>query len=98
MDVEISGTVGNVTYQWIKDGLHLPGETLNVYYLESVTQTDEGWYSVRVEDESKGVWETDPVLVLVFPADSLPAVGLGALALLTVGMAVRGLLALRRRR
>ena len=80
LSVGVAKTAGDVSYQWKKDGVYLHGETLDTYTVDAVTFDDEGWYSCRVTDESKGVLETEPVFVEVFPAGSLPAAHAWALA------------------
>jgi len=96
--VQVSGAVGEVHYQWIKDAVALPGETFDSYELDAVTTADDGWYCCRAWDESKGVHTTDPVRVRVYSEADMPtatAVGLGLAAL---AVAAGAWFRLRRRR
>ena len=95
--VDVAGAVGDVTFQWIKDGAPIPDETSSLYYVDALTPIDEGWYSCRVTDESKGVAETDPVYVRVYAEGSLPAAALAGLAALCGLIGLAGVVAARRR-
>lgn len=81
LQVSVTGAVAPVHYQWIKDNSDLFGETDDTFAIDNLTLDDEGWYSCRVEDASKGTRETPPANVQVFPADSLPAPGIAGLLL-----------------
>lgn len=93
--VEAGNTQGAVTFQWAKDGADLPGETHYVYEVESLAESDEGWYACRVTDEGKGMYETPPVFVdvVVIP---VPASGYAALGLLFAACLLAGLAAVLR--
>jgi len=93
--VGVTGAAGQVAYQWKKDGLDLPGEASGTYEVSSVSLADTGRYSCRVEDESKGIRETELVLVQVF-ADRLPAVALAGLAITAAACIAAASRALRR--
>jgi hypothetical protein len=96
--VLVDGTLGQVTYQWVKDGIDLSGETSNTFDIEALTPDDEGWYSCRVTDEAKGTYETAPVLVRVFPEGALPATGLTGLCLVAVACGLAAVRAVSRKR
>ena len=98
LTVSVAGTVGEVEYQWIKDGFDLPGEAYDTYEVDSLTLGDRGWYSVRVTDESKGVFATEPVLVNVLAAGTLPATGLLALSVLAAAVTFAGLVTASRKK
>jgi hypothetical protein len=74
LEVGVTGALGDVTYQWVKDGEALEGETSSVLTVPSLQLTDEGYYwcGVTDESESKTVHESPHTLVSVFPAGSLP--------------------------
>jgi hypothetical protein len=72
LTVMFPGAIGETSYAWYKDGAPLTGETDAILQVESLTLDDSGWYSCRVSDEGKGLYETDPVLISVFPQGSLP--------------------------
>jgi len=92
LSVTVACPVGEVAYQWIKDGEDLPGEVLGTYEVESLTLEHQGWYSCRVTDEGKTVYETPAVLVTVTEIP-LPAAGIAGLLL---GVAVACIIAARR--
>jgi len=50
MDVEVEGD-GNLTFQWFKNGMPLPGETNNAIYFHGIYPADEGVYHVRVTNQ-----------------------------------------------
>jgi hypothetical protein len=74
LEVGVTGALGDVTYQWVKDGEALEGETSSVLTVPSLQLTDEGYYwcVVTDESESKTAHESPHTLVSVFPAGSLP--------------------------
>lgn len=62
LSVSASGT--GLTFQWIKDGQELPGQTGSSLVLDPVALTDSGSYQVRVSN-SAGAVTTTAVQVLV---------------------------------
>ena len=81
------GGVSGVSYQWIKNGTALAGETFDSFTVYPVGVNDAGSYCCRVRDQSKGVRTTTPVEIRVYPKSALPAatipvLTLGALSLL----------------
>ncbi len=90
--VVCGGTMGGVTYQWIRDGDDISGETNAQLDIASLTEADQGWYTCRVTDESKGVFTFVPIFIEVFPEGSLPVAslaGLGIAVLAFLGVGVR---------
>jgi len=83
LTVGVSGTVGAVTYQWVKDDVgdidevEHPSAVTSVFTIDSLVKDDSGGYACRVTDESKADYLTPEVHVEVF--DMLPAAGLAAL-------------------
>jgi hypothetical protein len=67
-----TGTLGPVTYQWLRDSYYMPGATDAAYNIPSLTPDDAGWYTCVVTDNN-GLHVPDPVHIDVFPAGSLPA-------------------------
>lgn len=62
MEVQAEGS--NLTYQWRKDGVDLPGETASTLNLISVIAEDEGLYTCFVES-SCGDSESDAAAVVI---------------------------------
>jgi hypothetical protein len=89
--------VGNVTYQWRKNGSNIPGATQQCYVIESATESDSGTYDCVVTDESKGIFVVSPLVILVLPANSMPVGGVIALAGLAAACSLGGAMALRKR-
>lgn len=54
--------VGNVTYQWRKNGLNIPGATQSTYIFSAFGISDTGSYSVQISDNC-GQFTTTPVYV-----------------------------------
>ena len=46
--------IGSLSYQWIKNGAAIPGETQNCLTFDPVGLEDAGSYSVRVDDDQGG--------------------------------------------
>ena len=91
------GAVGDVACQWIKDGDALAGEANATYHVAAVTPADTGYYQCRVEDESKAVFLTAPVRVLVLPEGSLPVSGMVGLCIVAVACILAGAFVILRR-
>jgi hypothetical protein len=83
--VGVAGGVGEIAYQWVRDGRELQGETTDSFTVAALSSVDTGWYSCRVTDQSKGLYETSPALVTVYAAGSLP--GTDNLGLLVIAAA-----------
>jgi len=100
LEIEIlfSNPVGEVTYQWMRDGVDLPDETGSVYVVDSLAFGDSGSYSARVADEGKALYIAGPVAVTVYAAGSLPAAGVAGVCVAALACATGGAFALRRKR
>jgi hypothetical protein len=61
--VVASGT-GNLSYQWFKGGVEVPGATAATLSLNSVSEADTGVYTVRVTDDAPVSAGQQPVSVL----------------------------------
>jgi hypothetical protein len=98
LTVGVQGAAGDVTYQWVKDGEYLEGQTSSTFSIPSLDLDDRGYYSCIVEDDNKTPRETPPAYISVFPAGSLPAsrTFLGLVAATAIGCI--GVLALLRRK
>lgn len=57
------------TWQWTKNGAHLPGATNAYYAMTSVTTNDAGQYHVKVTNSGGSVDSTTNQLIVLGPAD-----------------------------
>jgi len=64
LNLSVTSTGSNLTYQWKKDGIDIIGENANVLIINPVTTADGGSYTCEVTG-SCGVLESDPALVEV---------------------------------
>lgn len=63
----------NLTYQWLRDGVPIPGATDPDYILQSVTlDDDEAEISVRISDPILGVIWSEQAVVRVSPSGTTP--------------------------
>ncbi len=62
------------TFQWLKDGVEMPGQTFNALFLPPVKLTDEGVYSAHVTNAFGG-FDTKPVKLRVSIAPFGPVKG-----------------------
>lgn len=53
---------GNVTYQWLKDNVILPGETSESLVLKNISLDDSGSYRCRVTGECRDIYSDDALL------------------------------------
>lgn len=60
--------LGNLTYQWLKDGDPLPGQTTSTFSIASVNSGHTGVYSVRITDDAAVASGLEPVSILSDPA------------------------------
>lgn len=81
------------TFQWLKDGVPITGETGQTLVLTMTTEADSGYYSVLVDGE-----EAPGVHIVVYEAGSLPAAGAFALALAAFALGGLGVARSRLRR
>jgi hypothetical protein len=98
LSVDVEGTSGDVSYQWIKDGQDLPGETDYELTRDSLAVADSGWYCCRVNDEAKSTALSKSVHIEVFAAGSLPALSHVGLVATFALCCAGGFLAIRRSR
>lgn len=92
--------VGTASYAWKKYGGSFardPGNT-HTLVMNSVTEDDTGSYAVEITDGSKGTFQTDPFMLHVFAAGSLPTAGVWGLGLLAGACAAGGAYVLAKRR
>ena len=95
--VEVRGAIGDVTYQWYKDGDSLLDSTDATFSIASLTLDDSGSYHCEATDDSKATIATPPALVVVFVAGSLPTVGVVGLGLVAAACIFAGAMMLGRR-
>lgn len=98
LSVGVTGTVGDVEYQWIRDGIDLDGETADEFVIDALALADAGSYGCRVTDEAKLSHETPRVDIQVFAAGDLPAVSAAGIAVIGAGVIAGGLFNFARRR
>jgi hypothetical protein len=65
LSVDVSATIGTVTYQWYKNDSMLTGETMATFQKVGIDGSDAGSYTCRVSDESLVYRDTPPALVSV---------------------------------
>jgi hypothetical protein len=82
--VGIADTVGNVRYQWGKDGENITGATNAIYAIDSAETDDAGSYVCLVRDETTIEHQTPAARIIIVPAGSLPVVGVGGITILMV--------------
>ncbi len=88
-------------YQWFKDGNPLAPETASSLIIPVLALTDAGSYVCRIHTVAKApgdVIDSNPVVVNVVPAGSLPIAGGLGLALLAGACALGGVGSIRRRK
>jgi hypothetical protein len=56
----------DLDFQWLKDGVALPGETNSFLAISAATESDEGSYVLRISNEFGSV-TTEPAIVTVVP-------------------------------
>jgi len=96
LEVEVSGAVGEVSYQWVKDGTPLPGQTNNTYTMSPIAHEDEGWYTCLANDASKKQIQTTPAFIDVVDPEDIPSTGTIGLSLLILMLATTGSLLYRK--
>lgn len=74
------------TYQWRKDGVDIPGATMDTFSIPTLALTDSASYTCVVTDAATGSHETPPARLDVFAANTLP--GPGPIALVTASLAI----------
>lgn len=105
LDVQVSGGLGNISYQWYKDVAKalevIPGANANSLLLEELAEEDEGLYQVNVNDEGSTVSGTSDEVISSTTLEvsaGVPAAGGFGLAALAALTALGGAMAIRRRR
>jgi PKD repeat protein len=95
LPVTVHDATPPVTYLWLKNGevFDRPGtdETADTLIMTGLTAGDSGSYTCRVTDSSpdKAITYTDPFVVIVYAAGTLPVAGVVGLVLLA-GAAILG--------
>ncbi|HNY87079.1 MAG TPA: immunoglobulin domain-containing protein [Candidatus Hydrogenedentes bacterium] len=87
------------TYQWFKGGSPIADATASSLAFSPVAMSDSGSYSCEVNIPDKAtVFLTDPAVLTILPAGSLPVAGGMGLALLAGACALAGAVGIRRRK
>lgn len=89
LSVVITGTIGAVDYAWFKDGSLTPladggalsGTGTANLSISPAMESDSGSYVLQYTDESKAEFSTDPILLNVVAAGTLPFGGVALLVL-----------------
>ncbi len=105
LQVEVSGGLGDVTYQWSKDVAKalevIPGANADSLTLSEVSEADSGIYQVNVADEGSTISATSDEIISSTTLEvsaGVPVAGGFGLAALAALTALGGALAIRRRR
>lgn len=53
--LSVTASGGTLTYQWMRDGIDIPGATSDSLSIASASHSDEGFYSVRVSNSVGGI-------------------------------------------
>lgn len=101
LQVQVSGAVGTVTYQWTKDGADInttdyPSAATSNFQIPSLVEDDSGWYACVVTDTSKTDYTSESAHVEVF--SSMPAASVLTLGGIGAALSAFGLWQLRRRK
>lgn len=89
---DVSGAVGDVSYQWWKDGQELSGETNSFLELPEVTIEQSGLYAVAVTDDNSTVIQTHNLSVV----EAMPITGHAGLVMLILAASLSGFVLLRK--
>jgi len=96
--VELKGLVEPYSIEWTHNGETIENETQPRLIIRNVTQADAGIYQCVVTDNSKGMFASGTVTVMILPEGSIPvATGIG-LGIVTALCSVGGVMVLRRRK
>lgn len=97
-EVALTANVGNaegeVSYQWYKDGTELDGEVFETLLISEVVETDEGTYTVVVEDDGNTAEDSFELTI----GEALPVASLVGVLLLALMVVAGGLAMLRQQR
>lgn len=73
LSLSLPPLTGEVTVEWYKNDVLLPGVVAYAYYIPSVDYSHAGTYRAVVTDESKAVYESAPFVLQVLEAGSMPS-------------------------
>lgn len=96
MNVRAIGTIGAVSYQWMKDGSQYPGATSASFTVDALTLGHTGRYTCMVTD-TVASYESPAAAVRVVEASELPAMGIIGLCLVAAACVLAGALIILRR-
>jgi hypothetical protein len=74
-EVIASTTTGTLTYQWLKNGVAISGQTGRELYIYSTTSSDAGYYAVDLSNGSTTVRSSTVLLTVAATAASCSALG-----------------------
>jgi hypothetical protein len=90
------GTKGDVSYQWYKDDVEIPGATQNSYVIDAAALYHSGNYICIVTDDN-GDHESPTAALLVLEVGKLPTTGIVGLAIVAVVCVIAGAFIILRR-
>jgi M6 family metalloprotease-like protein len=93
--VQTEGGLGELSYQWYKDGVKIDGAVGSTYLVSNLVNIDSGYYSVIVMDEGGDVVESDPAILEV--GAGLPVWSYWTRLLLVMTLSLAGYTVLRGR-
>ena len=89
MTAVITGTTGNVSYQWTRNAADMPGQTEMTLDFSELALEDAGRYRCLITDGA-GAYQTPPIDLFVFGPGSLPACGGLGIALTAIAILLAG--------
>ncbi len=97
LEIEVTDTVGTVTYQWYQNGVAVTGATGTQLVLDPLTVDDSGSYWCRVTDDG-GQHDSSQAYVVVGVEGSLPVIGVTGIAVMVAGCGLAAIGVLSRRK
>lgn len=74
-EVIATSSTGTLTYQWLKNGVSISGQTGSELYLTSTASGDSGYYAVLVSDGTNTVKSATALLTVTVTSASCAAIG-----------------------
>lgn len=74
-EVVANTTIGTLTYQWLKNGVALSGQTASDLYIYNTSASDAGYYAVDISNGSTTIRSSTVLLTVAATTASCSAVG-----------------------